>query len=105
MHMNDSFAAIQDKFRKFVVPSYGRFDLAFSHGEGTWLYDVNGKRYLDFAAGIAVCCLGHASPHIEQALVEQSRKMIHISNLFYHAGQGDLAEALVNRIAPGKIFF
>jgi acetylornithine aminotransferase/acetylornithine/N-succinyldiaminopimelate aminotransferase len=97
--------SIRALFAKNVVPSYGRFELALSHGRGSHLFDVNGRRYLDFGGGIAVCSLGHAHPAITAALVEQSSKLIHVSNLYYTEPQGRLAEALVNLIAPGKCFF
>ena len=100
---NDA-AAIQSLFQN-VVPSYGRFDIVLSHGAGSHLYDVAGKRYLDFGGGIAVTALGHAHPAITEALVEQSRKLVHCSNFYYHEPQGRLAEALVKLIAPGKVFF
>jgi acetylornithine aminotransferase/acetylornithine/N-succinyldiaminopimelate aminotransferase len=103
--VRNDVAAVQALFQKNVVPSYGRFDLAFSHGSGSYLYDVTGKRYLDFGGGIAVTSLGHAHPAITEALIEQSRKLVHISNLYYHEPQGRLAEAIVNLIAPGKVFF
>jgi len=101
---NDA-AAIRQLFQHNVVPTYGRFDLAFSHGSGSYLYDVTGKRYLDLGGGIAVTTLGHAHPAITEALVEQSRKLVHISNLYYHEPQGRLAQALVRLIGPGKCFF
>jgi acetylornithine/N-succinyldiaminopimelate aminotransferase len=96
---------VQALFQKHVVPSYARFDLALSHGSGSHVFDVTGKRYLDFGGGIAVTSLGHAHPAITEALVEQSRKLVHVSNLYYHEPQGRLAEALVNLLAPGKVFF
>jgi acetylornithine aminotransferase/acetylornithine/N-succinyldiaminopimelate aminotransferase len=97
--------AIKALFQGYVVPSYGRFDLAVSHGSGSWLWDTDGRRYLDMGAGIAVCCLGHANEELTQALVEQSRRLVHISNLYYHQWQGRLAQALVRQLAPGKVFF
>ena len=103
--VRNDVAAIQQLFQQNVVPSYGRFDLAFSHGSGSYLYDVTGKRYLDLGGGIAVTSLGHAHPAITEALVEQSRKLVHISNLYYHEPQGRLAQALVRLIGPGKCFF
>ncbi|HLX72855.1 MAG TPA: acetylornithine transaminase [Verrucomicrobiae bacterium] len=103
--VRNDVAAVQALFQKNVVPSYGRFDLAFSHGSGSYIYDVTGKRYLDFGGGIAVTSLGHAHPAITEALIEQSRKLVHISNLYYHEPQGRMAEAIVNLIAPGKVFF
>jgi acetylornithine aminotransferase/acetylornithine/N-succinyldiaminopimelate aminotransferase len=96
---------IQELFQKNVVPSYGRFNLAFERGEGSYLWDVGGKRFLDFGGGIAVCALGHANPEITQALTEQSRKLVHISNLYYHEPQGQLAQEICRHIAPGKVFF
>ena len=98
-------AAIQALFQQNVIPTYARFEIAFSHGAGSYLYDVNGKRYLDFGGGIAVCCLGHANPEITDALVKQSQKLVHVSNLYYHEPQGRLAAALVKQIGPGKVFF
>ncbi len=103
--VRNDVAAVQALFQKNVVPSYARFDLAFSHGSGSQVYDVTGKRYLDFGGGIAVTALGHAHPAVTEALIEQSRKLVHVSNLYYHEPQGRLAEALVNLIAPGKVFF
>ena len=96
---------ITELFARNVVPSYGRFDLVLDRGEGSYLWDVNGRRYLDLSSGIAVCCLGHASPDITQALTEQSKKLVHVSNLYYTEPQGKLAQALVNLTGPGKVFF
>lgn len=101
---NDT-AAIQQLFKENVVPSYARFDVALSHGAGSYVFDVTGKRYLDLGGGIAVCALGHANPEITQALVSQSQKLVHVSNLYYNEPQGRLAQALVKLIAPGKVFF
>src|SRR6267378_146767 len=103
--VRNDMAAIQALFHKHVVPSYARFELTLSHGSGSYLYDVAGRRYLDLGGGIAVCCLGHAHPEITKALVEQSGKLVHVSNLYYTEPQGRLAEALVNLLAPGKVFF
>jgi acetylornithine aminotransferase/acetylornithine/N-succinyldiaminopimelate aminotransferase len=97
--------SVRELFNKNIVPSYGRFELVFSHGAGSYLFDVAGKRYLDLGAGIAVCCLGHAHPAITDALVEQSRKLIHVSNLYFTEPQGRLAAELVKRIGAGKCFF
>src|SRR6266550_4823280 len=98
-------AAIQALFQQNVVPSYGRFPIALSHGSGSYVYDVAGKRYLDLGGGIAVCSLGHANPEITEALVKQSQKLVHVSNLYYNEPQGRLAQALVQLIGPGKVFF
>src|SRR3989454_628915 len=96
---------VQELFKQNVIPTYGRFDLALARGSGSCVYDVTGKRYLDLGAGIAVCALGHANREITEALVEQSRRLVHVSNLYYHEPQGRLAQALVNLIGPGKCFF
>ena len=90
---------------KFVVPSYARFDLVLERGEGSYVWDIDGGRYLDLAGGIAVCSLGHAHPEITKALTEQSRKLIHVSNLYYNELQGQLAKRIVDLIAPGRVFF
>src|SRR5580765_5304077 len=103
--VRNDVAAVQALYQKNVVPSYARFELAFSHGAGSYLYDVAGKRYLDLGGGIAVTSLGHAHPAITEALLEQSRRLVHVSNLYYHEPQGRLAQSLVNLIAPGKCFF
>jgi acetylornithine aminotransferase/acetylornithine/N-succinyldiaminopimelate aminotransferase len=96
---------VHETFEKFVVPSYARFDLVLERGEGSYVWDVDGKRYLDLAGGIAVCSLGHANPEISQALAEQSRKLIHVSNLYYNELQGRLGKRIVDLIAPGRVFF
>lgn len=103
--VHNETAEIQSLFHHYVIPTYGRFDLVLSHGSGSRVWDVAGKSYLDFGGGIAVCALGHAPAAITDALIEQSRKLVHVSNLYYQAPQGRLAQALVNLIAPGKCFF
>src|SRR5256714_6600640 len=96
---------IHRTFEKFVVPSYTRFDLVLERGEGSYVWDVDGRRYLDLAGGIAVCSLGHAHAEITKALTEQSQKLIHVSNLYYTEPQGRLAKRIVDLIAPGRVFF
>jgi len=103
--VRNDVAAVQALFQQNVVPTYGRFEIVLSHGSGSYLYDVTGRRYLDLGGGIAVTALGHAHPAITEALVEQSRKLIHASNFYYHEPQGRLAQALVSLIGPGKCFF
>ncbi|MBI2927233.1 MAG: aminotransferase class III-fold pyridoxal phosphate-dependent enzyme [Verrucomicrobia bacterium] len=103
--VHNQFESVRELFSKYVVPSYGRFELAFSRGAGSYVWDVSGQRYLDLGAGIAVCCLGHANAEITQALIEQSQQLVHVSNLYYHEPQGRLAQRLVQLIGPGKVFF
>ena len=96
---------IRELFERNVVPSYARFDLVLERGEGSYVWDIDGRRYLDLAGGIAVCSLGHAHPEITKALAEQSQKLIHVSNLYYTEPQGQLAKRIVDLIAPGCVFF
>lgn len=103
--VRNDVATIQALFVENVVPSYGRFELVMSHGSGSYLYDVTGRRYLDLGGGIAVNALGHAHAALTDAMIEQSRRLVHISNFYYHEPQGRLAQALVKRIGPGKCFF
>ncbi len=100
-----NFNAIRALFDKYVVPSYARFEIAFSHGQGVYLWDVNGKRYLDLGGGIAVCCLGHAHPELAETIAGHAHRLVHVSNLYYHELQGRLASELVRLIGPGKVFF
>src|SRR5215472_12181058 len=103
--VRNDVAAVQALFQENVIPSYGRFDVVLSHGSGSYVYDVTGRRLLDLGGGIAVSVLGHSHPAITEVLLEQSRKLIHVSNFYYHEPQGRLAQALVNLIGPGKCFF
>ena len=96
---------IRELFDKYVIPSYARFDLVLECGEGSYVWDVDGRRYLDFGGGIAVCVLGHANPEITEAVAEQSRKLVHVSNLYYTEPQARLAKRIVDLIAPGRVFF
>lgn len=84
---------------------YNRFPLTLDHGEGVYLYDTDGKAYLDFAAGIAVMGLGYHNEELEEALKEQLGKLCHTSNLYYHVNSGEAA-ALLNRASGmDKVFF
>jgi acetylornithine/N-succinyldiaminopimelate aminotransferase len=103
--VHNQFESVRQLFNQYVVPSYGRFELAFSRGQGSYLWDVNGKRYLDLGGGIAVCSLGHANPEITQALIDQSQRLVHVSNLYYHEPQGRLAQQIVRHLGNGKVFF
>jgi acetylornithine/N-succinyldiaminopimelate aminotransferase len=94
-----------DLFRRFVVPSYSRFPLLFTHGKGTHIWDADGKDYLDFGSGIAVTTLGHAHPELSRAIAKQAETLIHTSNLYYTEPQGRLAEKIVSLVGPGKCFF
>ena len=88
-----------------VMPTYARVDVAFEKGEGAYLYDQDGKRYLDFGAGIAVVSLGHCHPHIVEALRDQAGKLWHTSNLYRISGQERLAQRLVDHTFADSVFF
>lgn len=92
-------------FDDVVMRSYARYPLTLSHGKGATLFDVNGKEYLDFVAGIATCTLGHADSRIVEAVSAQIRKLGHVSNLYYTPGQGQLARWLVDHGPADKVFF
>src|SRR5713226_3762275 len=85
---------IADLEKRFLLPTYNRYPVGLSRGKGVFLYDLEGKRYLDFVAGLGVNALGHAHPRIVKTIREQAAKLIHVSNLYYHEYQGLLAEKL-----------
>ncbi|MEK0083617.1 aspartate aminotransferase family protein [Benzoatithermus flavus] len=87
-----------------LLPVYKRYDLAFERGEGAWLYTVDGRRMLDFASGIAVTGLGHAHPHLVQALTDQAHKLWHVSNLFRIPELERLADRLVAHSFADTVF-
>ena len=88
-----------------LMPTYARADLAFERGEGAYLYTAEGERYLDFMAGIAVCALGHAHPHLVDALRKQVGKFWHCSNVFRIPAGERLADRLVERSFADRVFF
>ncbi len=90
---------------QYVMPTYGRQPVTFSHGEGAWMWDTEGKRYLDALCGIAVTGLGHAHPRIAAALCEQAGRLIHSSNLYRIKAQEQLAERLCALAAMDNVFF
>jgi acetylornithine aminotransferase/acetylornithine/N-succinyldiaminopimelate aminotransferase len=90
---------------KLLLGTYDRYPLLFERGEGVHLIDENGVRYLDLLSGIGVNALGYAHPAIEKAIVEQSRKLIHTSNLYYHEGQAALALRLTEATGMDRAFF
>lgn len=88
-----------------VMPTYARADVVFERGEGPYLYATDGRRFLDFAAGVAVNALGHAHPRLIKALTEQANKLWHTSNLFRVAGQESLATRLTQATFADTVFF
>ncbi|MGH8589234.1 MAG: aminotransferase class III-fold pyridoxal phosphate-dependent enzyme, partial [Gammaproteobacteria bacterium] len=87
------------------MSSYQRLAVAFVRGEGVWLWDTEGRRYLDAVGGIAVCALGHAHPAVAQAVAEQAAVLVHTSNLYRIPSQERLAERLVALAGMDQAFF
>ena len=88
-----------------IMPTYARLPVHFSHGDGAWLFDDGGERYLDALSGIAVCGLGHAHPAVTRAVAEQAGRLVHTSNLYGVANQERLAEMLVELTGMDSVFF
>ncbi len=89
-----------------VMQTYGRLPVAFVRGDGTELWDTEGRRYLDFLSGLAVVSLGHAHPDVADAIAEQARTLLHVSNLYYNEVQPHVAEILDRRLGGGgRVFF
>ena len=90
---------------KYMFQTYGRFPITLVRGEGCRVWDEEGKVYFDFVGGIAVCALGHSSPVVSRALEEQSKKLVHVSNLYYTRPQTELAQLLVKHSFGDRVFF
>lgn len=95
---------IHELQKKYLLPTYAP-EILFIKGKGSWLWDENGKKFLDFASGIAVCSLGHCHPAVSKAVAKQSTKLVHVSNLYMNENQPILAEKLVKHCFPGLVFF
>lgn len=92
-------------FDAYVMTTYGRFPLALERGQGCRVWDIDGKSYLDFVAGIATCTLGHAHPALVTAVTQQIQTLHHVSNLYYIPQQGQLAQWLVEHSCADRVFF
>ena len=88
-----------------LMPTYNRADLAFERGEGAWLTAVDGRRFLDFGAGIATSSLGHGNPHLVQAIADQAARVMHVSNLYKVPQAETLARRLVEATFADSVFF
>ena len=88
-----------------LMPTYARADLAFERGEGAWLFTADGRRFLDFGAGIATSSLGHGHPHLVAAIAEQAARVIHTSNLYRVPQAERLAARLVDASFADSVFF
>src|SRR4051812_27566621 len=91
--------------RRLLTNNYRQSPVVMARGEGCALYDVDGRRYLDMTAGIAVCVLGHGHPGLADAIAAQAHRLIHVSNLYYGEAQIAFAEALAGRAFKGRVFF
>ena len=88
-----------------LANTYTRHPILLVRGEGTRVWDSNGKEYLDFVGGIAVCNLGHCHPHVAKALEEQAKQLIHCSNVYYIGPQVELAQRLCEHSFGERVFF
>jgi len=100
-----TYDQIADLERRYLLPTYNRYPVVFERGKGVFLYDLEGKKYLDFVSGIGVNALGYAHPRIVKTIRDQAAKLIHISNLYYHEYQGPLAEKLASLSGLQRVFF
>lgn len=96
---------IMDLERQYVVHTYNRPPFVLDRGEGMWVYDTEGKGYLDFLGGIAVNALGHCHPAVVEAICEQAARLLHVSNLYHTAPQALLARDLVESSTADRVYF
>jgi acetylornithine aminotransferase len=100
--MTNDFMETADRV---MAATYNRFPIVLTRGDGCTLYDAKGRTYTDFVAGIAVCNLGHAHPRVAEAVADQARRLVHVSNLYYTMPQIALAEWLVDHSFADRVFF
>ena len=93
------------KSEESILHTYNRFPVVLEKGEGVYLYDVDGGKYLDFAAGIAVCALGYSNDEYKQALKDQIDKLTHVSNLYYNNPMTEAGEKVLKASGMSKVFF
>ena len=103
--MNNQKPDSQIQADKYMFQTYGRFPITLVRGEGCRVWDEEGKEYLDFVGGIAVCALGHSSPIVSETLEKQSKELVHVSNLYYTLPQIRLAKLLVENSFADRVFF
>jgi acetylornithine aminotransferase/acetylornithine/N-succinyldiaminopimelate aminotransferase len=104
-YLNLSPAEIRSLEEQYLFSTYRRYDLFVSHGDGAYVYDLDGRRYLDFLAGIAVNSLGYGHPRLMRVMQSQAERLIHVSNLFFHPFQGALAKRLAELSGLARVFF
>ena len=103
--MSDQMQNTQSLADKYMFQTYARFPITLVRGEGCRVWDEGGKEYLDFVGGLAVCALGHSSPLVTQVLEDQSKRLVHVSNLYYTRPQTELAQLLVENSFADRVFF
>ena len=103
--MNDQMQSTQSLADTYMFQTYARFPITLMRGEGCRVWDEGGKEYLDFVGGLAVCALGHSSSLVTQVLEDQSKRLVHVSNLYYTRPQTELAQLLVENSFADRIFF
>ncbi len=103
--MSEDRASIAETADKYLFETYGKRPLTLVRGEGCRVWDEAGREYLDFVGGIAVCALGHSAPLVTRILEEQSRTLVHVSNLYYTVPQVELARLLVENSFADRVFF
>jgi len=101
----NNFEQIAERERQFLLQTYNRYPVVLSRGKGVFLFDIDGKRYLDLVSGLGVNALGHAHPRIVKTIRDQAMKLVHVSNLYYHEYQGPLAEKLCTLSGLNHAFF
>ena len=94
---------ILEQNQRYVIPNYTRYPVCLVRGEGSYVWDAEGKKYLDLSGGIAVSSLGHGHPALVKAISEQAKNLIHVSNLFFNEWQPQLAKK-ITRGDPGQSF-
>ena len=102
MHLENNIETLYDRY---WLNNYATPNLTLIKGQGEKVWDDQGRQYLDFASGIATTCIGHGHPNLVSAIAKQAERIIHVSNLFRIENQARLAQALVRKIAPGRVFF
>ena len=100
-----SLASVIRSEQKLLLPTYDRHQILFDRGRGVYLWDSRGRRYLDLLSGIGVNALGHAHPAIQSTLKRQAGRLIHLSNLFFHEYQAELATQLTRISGLDRAFF
>ncbi|MFH0844920.1 MAG: aspartate aminotransferase family protein [Pseudomonadota bacterium] len=103
--MEDQNKVTADLADKYLFQTYSRFPISLIRGQGCRVWDENGKEYLDFVGGLAVCALGHSSPLVARTLEEQSKLLVHVSNLYYTRPQAELARLLIENSFADRSFF